>query len=211
LFAGGIGVTPLIAMAHRLHALGRPFELHYSAASRGSAGFLDDLAAAPWAEQVHLHLKDEGGRAELPALVPPWREGHHLYTCGSPRFMDAVFAAAMARGWPEAALHREYFTVPEQPPWVNKPFVLQLARSAGRRLEVPADRRATDVLADIGIRVETKCSDGLCGVCAVRFDAAASGEVEHRDFVLGAQQRRERIVLCCSRAKEEGGVVVVDL
>jgi reductive dehalogenase len=213
LFAGGIGVTPLIAMAHRLHALQRPFELHYSAASRRAAGFIDDLAAAPWAAQVKLHLKDEGGRADLPALVPRWRDepgGWHLYTCGSPRYMDAVFAAAAARGWPEAALHREYFAVPEQPPWVNKPFVLQLAKS-GRRLEVPADRRATDVLADIGIRIETKCTDGLCGVCAVGYAAAASGAVEHRDFVLSAQQRRERIVLCCSRAREVGGVLVLGL
>ncbi|MCW5633232.1 MAG: 4Fe-4S dicluster domain-containing protein [Rubrivivax sp.] len=210
LFAGGIGVTPLIAMAHRLHTLGRPFELHYSAASRRAAGFLDELAAAPWAARVRLHLKDEGGRADLPSLVPPWREGDHLYTCGSPRYMDAVFDAAAARGWPEAALHREYFSVPELPPWVNRPFRLRLAKS-GRVLDVPAERRATDVLADIGLRIETKCTDGLCGVCAVRYDAAASDEVEHRDFVLGREARRERIVLCCSRAREEGGTVVIDL
>jgi reductive dehalogenase len=210
LFAGGIGITPLVAMSHRLHALGRRFDLHYSAASRRSAGFLEDLAAAPWAGQVHLHLKDEGGRADLPALVPPWQGGQHLYTCGSPRYMDAVFAAAAARGWPEQALHREYFAVPEQPAWVNKPFWLQLAGS-GRRLAVPADRRATEVLAEAGLRIETKCTDGLCGVCAVRYDAAASGEVEHRDFVLGSQQRRERIVLCCSRAKEADGVIVLAL
>ncbi|MBL8324999.1 MAG: 4Fe-4S dicluster domain-containing protein [Rubrivivax sp.] len=210
MFAGGIGITPLIAMAHRLHALGRSFELHYSAPSRRGAGFLDDLAAAPWAGCVQLHLKEEGGRADLAALVPRWHEGGHLYTCGSPRYMDAVFAAAAARGWPEAALHREYFAVPEQPPWVDKPFVLQLAAS-GRRLDVPAGRRATDVLAEAGIHVETKCTDGLCGVCAVGYDAAASGEVEHRDFVLGSAQRRERIVLCCSRASEAGAVVVVAL
>ena len=94
--AGGIGVTPLIAMAHRLHALGRDFQLHYSAASRATAGFLDDLAHVPWANRVQLHLKDEGGRADLATLVPAYAAGLQLYTCGSPRYMDAVFAAAAA-------------------------------------------------------------------------------------------------------------------
>ena len=76
LFAGGIGVTPLIAMAHRLHALGKAFELHYSAASRRTAGFLDELAHAPWHEHVMLHLKDEGRRADLQSLMPRLHAGH---------------------------------------------------------------------------------------------------------------------------------------
>jgi ferredoxin-NADP reductase len=210
LFAGGIGVTPLIAMAHRLHALGRPFELHYSAAGRRHAGFLDDLARAPWAGRVQLHFKDEGRRADLAALVPPYAEGMHLYTCGSPRYMDAVFAAAAARGWPEHALHREYFSLPEEPPWVDKPFTLVLARS-GRRLEVPAERSATDVLTAAGMHVDVKCSDGLCGVCATAYDAAASDEVEHRDHVLSSAERAHKVILCRSRAAHEGGVLTVEL
>jgi len=210
LFAGGIGVTPLIAMAHRLHALGRDFLLHYSAASRTAAGFLDELARAPWAHRVQLHLKDEGGRADLAALLPRYAPGWQLYTCGSPRYMDAVFTAAAALSWPEAALHREYFQLPEAPERINHPFQLKLARS-GRVLQVPADASATEVLAQAGVVVPTKCSDGLCGVCAVAYDAAASGPVEHRDMVLSATERQRRIVLCCSRAGNEGGLVVLDL
>jgi reductive dehalogenase len=210
LLAGGIGVTPLIAMAHRLHALGKPFALHYSAASRRTAGFVKDLALVPWRDQVHLHFKDEGQRADLAALLPAHQAGHHLYTCGAPRFMDAVFSTATERGWPEDALHREYFTVPEGEAWVNHPFVLRLARSQ-RTLQVPADRSATEVLAEAGLQVDTKCSDGLCGVCATPYDAAASAEIEHRDFVLGRRERAQRIILCCSRAKEAGGEIVLDL
>lgn len=210
LFAGGIGVTPLIAMAHRLHALGRPFVLHYSAASRRTAGFLDDLAAAPWAVRVHHHFKDEGGRADLPSLIPPYAEGMHVYTCGAPRFMDGVFEAATARGWPEDALHREYFNVPEGPARENLPFVLKLARS-GRSLPVPAERTATEVLAGAGVAVTVKCSDGLCGVCAVAYDAAASDAVDHRDVVLGRRERAERVILCCARMQSAGGTLVVDL
>ncbi|MCA8966070.1 MAG: 2Fe-2S iron-sulfur cluster binding domain-containing protein, partial [Planctomycetes bacterium] len=87
---------------------------------------------------------------------------------------------------------------------------LKLARS-GRTLPVPADRSAAEVLTAAGIPVDVKCSDGLCGVCARPYDAAASGGIEHRDFVLSRREREQRIVLCCSRAAEEGGTVVLDL
>lgn len=210
LFAGGIGVTPLIAMAHRLHALDKPFDLHYSVASRQTAGFLADLATHPWHARVHLHIKDEGGRADLHTLVPIYRPGMHLYTCGAPRYMDGVFDTATQQGWPEAALHREYFGVPDMATWTNHPFTLHLARS-GRTLEVPADRKATDVLADAGYAVDVKCSDGLCGVCAVGYDAQRSGPIEHRDFVLSRQEREQKVVLCCSRAQQANGDIWLDL
>jgi reductive dehalogenase len=210
LFAGGIGVTPMIAMAHRLHALGKPFALHYSAASRRTAGFLDDLAQMPWQGKVFYHFKDEGQRADLPALLPDYPGGAHVYTCGAPRYMDGVFEAAGAKGWPEEALHREYFNVPDADAWVNHAFTLRLAKS-GRTFEVPADRSATDVLAQAGIKIDTKCSDGLCGVCSTPYDASASGEIEHRDFVLGRKEREHKVILCCSRPKAAGGQLVVNI
>ncbi len=210
LFAGGIGVTPLITMAHRLHALGRAFELHYSARTRTGAGFAGLLRESAWASCVHLHIGDEGTRADLDALVPAHAPGLSLYTCGSARYMDAVFAAAARRGWPPQALHREYFSVPDAPERVNLPFELRLARSA-RTVTVPADRSATDVLAEVGIRVDTKCSDGICGVCATHYDAAASSPIEHRDYVLSAAERSHRLILCCSRPQGEHGVLTVDL
>jgi ferredoxin len=134
----------------------------------------------------------------------------HLYACGAPRFMDAVFVAASARSWPEEALHREYFSVPETEAWVNRPFVLQLTRS-GRIIEVPADRSATEVLAEAGFNIVTKCSDGLCGVCATPYDAAASGEIEHRDVVLSRREREHKLILWCARTKQAGDAVVIPL
>ncbi|GAB4036238.1 MAG: hypothetical protein Fur0014_02630 [Rubrivivax sp.] len=207
LLAGGIGVTPLIAMAHRLHALGREFRLHYSVAARAKAGFLSDLQAAPWHDRVRLHVSAEGTRADLATLLAAPPPGARLYTCGSARYMDAVFASALAAGWPEEALRREYFSLPEAPPRENHPFTLRLR--GGRELPVRADRSATEALAEAGVRIEVKCSDGLCGVCARPYDAAASGPVDHRDVVLSAAERRGRIVLCCSRAADPGGCIVL--
>ena len=65
LMGGGIGVTPMVAMAHRLHALGRPFSLHYSVTSEDSGAFLRELAQAAWSANVHFHVSAKGSRADL--------------------------------------------------------------------------------------------------------------------------------------------------
>jgi len=206
LMGGGIGITPMIAMAHTLHAQGRDFVLHYSGRSRRSMGYLDDLARMPWADRVTLHVSDEGGRADLAAILANHQAGWHVYTCGADRYMQAVLAAAERAGFPDEARHFEYFSVPETPEWVNHPFTLRLARSS-RTLPVPADRSAADVLIEHGVHVDLKCADGICGVCRCGL---VSGAVEHRDFVLSKAQRAHTIILCQSRAAEPGGVVEID-
>jgi ferredoxin len=142
------------------------------------------------------------------ALVPDWRYGLRLYVCGGMAYMDAVFAAARARGWPDEALSREVFSVPEPPDYVNHPFTLRL-RGSGRLIAVPPDRTATDALAEAGIVVQMKCSDGICGVCAARHSGGTA--IEHRDYVLSAREREDRVILCCSRPVEADAVLEVDL
>lgn len=206
LMGGGIGVTPMVAFAHRLHVLGRDFELHYSVSTRQAAGFIGIFDDVPWRDRVHLHVSDEGTRADLTALLGGYQPGWHVYTCGPDRYMDAVIAAAEAGGYPDEARHLEYFSVPEQPDYVNHDFTLKL--SDGRQFLVPKDKIATDVLAENGIHVDVKCSDGICGVCKCKL---ISGDVEHRDFVLSKAQREGAIILCQSRAAEEGGVIEIEL
>ena len=207
LMGGGIGITPMVAFAHRLHVLGRPFELHYSVSDRAQAGFMADLQDVPWKNQMHLHISTEGTRADLDALMARYKPGWHVYTCGPDRYMDAVIVAAEQAGFTEDERHLEYFSVPEQPDYVNNNFTLKLARS-GREFLIPADKTATDVLAENGIHVDVKCSDGICGVCKCGL---LDGEVEHRDFVLSKKQREGAIILCQSRAADPDGVVTVDM
>ncbi len=207
LMGGGIGITPMIAFGHRLHAMGMDFELHYSASRKDGAGFLDDLASVPWADRVHYHFSDQASRADLDALLAGYQAGWHVYTCGPDRYMSGVLEAAARQGFPEDATHLEYFSVPEQPEYENHAFALKLARS-GKVLTVPADKSATDVLTENGVQIDVKCSDGLCGVCKCGL---ISGDVEHRDFVLSKKQRETNVILCQSRAAEPDGVIEVDL
>lgn len=207
LMGGGIGITPMIAFAHACHAQELDFELHYSVSRREEAAFLEDLQGFDWADKVHLHVSEEGSRADLDAVLSGYRPGWHVYTCGPERYMTAVMETAARKGFPENARHLEYFSVPELPEYENHPFTLRLARS-GQEFTVPADRSATDVLQENGVQIDVKCSDGICGVCKCGL---VSGEVEHRDFVLSKSQRERAVILCQSRAAQPGGVVEVDL
>ena len=206
LMGGGIGVTPMIAFAHRLHALGRPFDLHYSSSSRDGAAFAEILSKVPWSDHVHLHLSDEGSRADLTAIMSALPEGTHVYTCGPDAYMQAVMETAAAANIPEDARHLEYFSTPEVPEYVNHPFTLRLR--SGREVAVSAEETASDALIAAGIHVDIKCSDGICGVCKC---GVIAGEVEHRDFVLSARQRKSAMILCQSRAAKAGGTLEIDL
>ncbi len=205
LMGGGIGVTPMIAMAHALHAQNRAFDLHYSVSTRADAGFATLLADQPWAGRVHLHISDEGTRADLSMAIKQ-RGNAHVYTCGPDTYMQAVMDAAASNGFADEQCHLEYFAVPDAPDYENHPFLLQL--NNGREIAVAADESASDALLQAGIHVDVKCADGLCGVC--KCDVIA-GDVEHRDFVLSKAQQADAMILCQSRASTAGGVVKIKI
>ena len=207
LMGGGIGITPLVAMAHSLHRDGRDFVLHYSGRTRAGMGLLDEIKASPWADRLKLHVTDEGTRVDLFAVLAAFPAGTHVYTCGAPAYMESVMDAAEHAGIPDDARHLEYFAVPEQPDYVNHPFTLRLAKT-GRLFEVPADKSAADVLIEHGYSIDLKCADGICGVCKCGL---LGGNVEHRDFVLSRAQRDNNIILCQSRAAEANGEIEIDL
>ena len=204
LLGGGIGITPMLAMAHRLHALGRDFTLHYCTRGRAVTAFADLLAAAPFADRVVLHHDDAGDDQRLdPARdLPPPAPGTHLYVCGPQGFMDWVIGAAEAAG--HRNVHREYFGAEVDP--TGDSFEIE-ARASGRTLTVgPADTIAR-VLAAAGIKVEVKCEEGVCGTCVTDVIA---GEIDHRDRFLTEEERADgdQICVCCSRGR---GRLVLDI
>lgn len=207
LMAGGIGITPIIAMAHRLHALGKEFILHFSAKSKSESGFFKEIKSTRWADRVFFHFSKDGKRAIFEELIPGYREGFKLYACGSERYMDSVFRQANQKHWPDSALAREYFSVPESAEYHNDVFKLKLS-STGKIIEVPACQTAVEALEQAGIYVPTKCTDGLCGVCAVEYNGA---EVEHRDFVLSKSERETKMTLCCSRSTKTDEIIQINL
>ncbi|WP_028602398.1 4Fe-4S double cluster binding domain-containing protein [Ottowia thiooxydans] len=206
LLAGGIGVTPLIAMGHELYTAGKDFVLYYKAKTRAQAAFIQELESVAWSNRVHFHFSDER-RLDIADVLREYVPGDHVYTCGPAAFMDAVFDTATTFGWDESSLHREYFSVPEMDEREKLPFKLRLG-STGQIIPVSATQNAVQALASAGLQVDVKCSDGLCGVCAVPY---LSGDVDHRDFVLSKEQRKVKMITCCSRAATADGEIVLNL
>ncbi|MDM0046193.1 PDR/VanB family oxidoreductase [Variovorax dokdonensis] len=204
LLAGGIGMTPLLAMAQALARRGADFELCVFARSREHLAFADALAAPDLAPQVRVHFDDSAApeKIDLAAMLQTHEAGMHLYMCGPAGFMSAVRKAAAH--WPEDAVHAEYFAAPgESSVPAGRAFSLRLTQR-GFTVPVAADQSAVDALHDFGIDVPVSCEQGLCGTCVV----PAQGEgAEHRDFCLTGAERRHKVALCCSRARERELVI----
>ena len=202
LFGGGIGVTPLIAMAHELHARGADFALHYSVPTRPRLSFGEPLRQTPWHPRLVEHISDAGSRADLDDLLASAGPNDQIYTCGPDAYMTAVQTAALAAGVPQDQVHQEYFAVPETPEHENHPFTLVTPQ--GRAIEVTADQSAAEALQAAGVKIDIKCADGLCGVCKWAY---TKGELDHRDYVLSQTQRATHFIACQSRAKKAGDVI----
>lgn len=202
LFAGGIGVTPILCMAERLAQISAPFQLHYCARSAASVAFAERIRTSSFAGQAHLHFDDQPQtRLYAAAALAGYRAGDHLYVCGPGGFMAFVLEQARQAGWPEESLHREYFAA--QPASANEleagSFEVVLA-SSGRALLVPADRTVAEVLVESGIDLPLSCEAGICGTCLTRV---LEGEPEHRDMFLtpAEQALNDQFTPCCSRSR----------
>lgn len=207
LLAGGIGVTPMMAMIAELEARGAKWTMHYMTRDPERTAFRERLAPLVAAGKVYIHHDggDPARSVDIAGLVAEFEIGTHLYFCGPPGFMSAC--ARSVEAWPPHAVHREYFAAAEgsgeaKP---NLPFQVKIA-STGQMLEVPADRSIVDVLRDAGCVVETDCKDGYCGTCITRY---LSGEPEHRDTVLSEKERKSYVMVCCARASK--GPLELDL
>ncbi|GAB7543221.1 PDR/VanB family oxidoreductase [Cupriavidus sp. 8B] len=208
LLAGGIGVTPILAMAQRLAQTGASFELHYCTRTEAHTAFRERLAHDDLRDRTHFYFDEpQGHRADLPRLLAAPGAQTHLYVCGPAGFMDAVLRQAKEAGWPEANLHREYFAAPEVPGAVAGAFQVKV-QSSGLVIDVEPDQTVVQALSANGVEIQTSCEQGVCGTCLTRVLA---GEPDHRDAYLTDEERaaNDQFLPCCSRART--GLLVLDL
>lgn len=202
LVAGGIGLTPLLAMAAELRDRGGSFALHVFAHSDGHIPFAATLSAQ-FGDRVQIHL----GRAGAGDVVPPYRPGDALQVCGPAGFTATVIEGATARGWPAAMIATESFKPRVLTGTENRPFEVELKRS-GRVLQVPAERSLLEILQEAGCPIICACTQGICGSC---LSPVVDGEPEHRDVILSDAERATNTLMtvCVSRARSSR--LVLDL
>jgi len=209
LFAGGIGVTPLLSMAQRLAAIEAGFTLHYSTRSRARTAFLQEIADSAFASKVVFHF-DDGPREQIlnvPEALGRHEPGTHVYACGPAGFINHVVQVAQGMGWPSAQIHLEYFSAAPQDTSANRAFRVKIA-STGKTCRVESGQTVVQALQAEGIEILTSCEQGVCGTCITRV---LEGECDHRDMYFTDEEkaRNDQFTPCCSRAKSE--VLVLDL
>jgi len=207
LLAGGIGITPLLAMAEHLRRTNQSFELHYCTRSAKTTAFTRRLQSELGAGRVQLH--HDGGHPrnglDIAGLLEQQHPGTHVYFCGPPGFMSAVRAAT--QHWPKEAVHFEYFGVdPAASARVTADGSEVVLRRSQRTVKVPPSQSILQAVRDAGVACESSCEAGLCGSCKVRY---LEGRPEHNDFVLSEEERQEFVLVCCAQVAQ--GPLVLDL
>ncbi|MFE3740035.1 PDR/VanB family oxidoreductase [Streptomyces sp. NPDC059134] len=228
--AGGIGITPLLPMVAAAEAAGARWRLLYGGRTLASMAFLDELSG--YGDAVAVRPQDRYGLLDLDGHLGEPEPGTLVYCCGPEPLLAAV--EERCRAWPAGALRVERFRAAEQPTagrgtaeqstaghgdagrtgrsdagrtGRSDAFEVVLSRS-GRALRVPSGKSVLTAVQEAGADVPYSCAEGICGTCETEV---LEGVPDHRDSVLGAEERAsgETMMICVSRSL--GPRLVLDL
>jgi phthalate 4,5-dioxygenase reductase subunit len=199
LIAGGIGITPILSMAHALRSQGRPFTLIYCTREAASTAFREELSQPAW--QPHVKLHHSGGMTGQRLDLSPWlmtpQAQTQLYCCGPRALMQSVRESTAH--WPKGHVHFEDFgTSPTAPSTAHQDhaFTVVLSRQ-NKHVTVPAGESILSALRAQGLAVPSSCESGTCGACRTGL---LGGRADHRDYVLDEDDHDTQIMICVSRA-----------
>lgn len=193
-FAGGIGITPFMAMIAQLERSNGHWELHYAARSPELASYAEELEAKHPAN-VHIYFDSQDQSIDLAGLLDGQPLGTHAYVCGPAGMIGWVHDTATAHGWPADNVHSEEFLAPQP----GKPFQVRLCKS-DMTIDVGENESLLEALERCGVDAPFLCRGGACGQCETDV-IAADGELLHQDHWLDEAERAsgKKIMPCVSR------------
>jgi ferredoxin-NADP reductase/predicted pyridoxine 5'-phosphate oxidase superfamily flavin-nucleotide-binding protein len=192
LIAGGIGITPMRAMALTLQASGRSFELHYTARTPIEMALRSDLQTR-LGKQMRIYFSQDHEPTPLDiarvlAEAPP---NAVIYVCGPVSLTDAVHREASQLGIAPERIRSEPFTASPKSR-SNHPMQLRSARS-GKTVTVAPEQPILEALITAGIDQRYDCRIGTCGTCATKV---LDGAPDHRDSALSHAERTRGGLMC---------------
>jgi dimethylamine monooxygenase subunit B len=205
LFAGGIGITPFIAMMDQMLREDRSFELHYALRTRSHGAYWQDLVKRYGEHRIKIYCDAEKLFIPTEQILAQQPLGTHMYVCGPAGMIDAVLAKGKALGWPKQNMHFERFLAPPS----GKPFAAVLARSQ-KTITVEAHQSILEAVESAGVDAPYMCRGGACGQCETGV-VACSGTIEHNDIYLEPEDKSSgrKIMICVSRIA--GDSITLDL
>ena len=202
LIAGGIGITPIIAMAEHLARRDLDFQMHYCAPPRrrrvpGPARRrrLPASCALPLRRRSGSRPAGPGQAVRRPGRGPARLSVRSERDAG--RCRDAGRAACAGRPSALRTFRRESSAGGD---FRGGGRIRSAGGARRRRVEVPPDCSIAAALIRAGVDVPLSCEQGVCGMCMTRV---IDGIPDHRDDVLSEAERASNGVIlpCVSRAK----------
>ncbi|KQH80997.1 ferredoxin [Mycobacterium gordonae] len=206
--AGGIGITPILAMLEAAQRAGTEWTLLYGGRTKASMAFADELAER-FPSRVTVWPQDELGLLDLESLLKEPDDNTLVYCCGPEALLDAV--EQHCAHWPAGRLHIERFAAKTlaagEATEALEQFEVVCQRS-GVSFEIGSDQSILEVLEEAGVPILGSCYEGVCGTCEARV---LQGTPEHRDSVLteAEQAAGDVMLVCVSRSRTER--LVLDL
>lgn len=204
LIAGGIGITPIKAMAHVLKERRVKMRFHYAGRGRWDMPYLDRLQRE-FGENISVYIKEEGQRMDLKSIMSAASPETLFYICGPQRLIDGAIETARELNISEDRLRYERFSM--TPTENARPVKLELTRS-GKTIDVPADKSLLDAMLNEDIVIPYSCKAGNCKSCVVQV---IEGEAEHHDVVLTDKERNDDQMMCPCVSRSRTEKLVLDI
>ena len=193
LFAGGIGITPMISYIEWFERYGGSWELHYASRGRKNCFYYEELLKK-YTDKVNVYFTEDGNSCDIRSVLLNRPAGTNAYVCGPQSMISAFHDIGESLGWPDTALHSEAFKAAG-----GKEFTANLVKS-NKVIKVESTETLLEAIEKNGVEVANICRGGGCGYCKVKVE---KGTPEHRDFFLTDQEKEENktIMVCVSRCK----------
>jgi ferredoxin-NADP reductase/predicted pyridoxine 5'-phosphate oxidase superfamily flavin-nucleotide-binding protein len=203
LIAGGIGITPILAMARTLKQTGRVFQYHYIGRSLDEMAYLEDLQLE-FGEQLNVYVSAQQ-EVNLEKIMTDVAHDAVFYVCGSERLLNGVKQAALSLGISETRIRFERFSNPNSS--LGQTIVVELRRS-GKTIEVKPDESILSAVEAAGVKTLSDCKIGNCGTCAVKV---LEGTPQHLDAALNERERTQGKKMCICVTRANTSKLVLDL
>lgn len=213
--AGGIGITPILAMIKDAVDSGARWSLYYGGRSRSSMAYVAEVEQlghqSAGRGRVELVPQDERGLLNLEAAISAAPDTAAIYACG-PEPMLRALEDHLSGSDCLQRLHLERFSAAEKDSdaiddGALQVFEVELA-SSGEVLTVGPDERIIDAVRTLVPDMPFSCEEGYCGSCET---GVLEGRPCHRDQLLNQQERDAGDVMMICVGRSFSDRLVLDL
>lgn len=204
LIAGGIGITPIKAMAQTLKCKGIKFSLHYAGRSLTEMAFQDRLQRE-FSNELSLYSAALQQRMDIDKIMQDAPADAVFYVCGPASLIESVIASAEQLNIEPERIRYERFTAAAVKD--TKAVTLELLRS-NKIIQVAADQSLLDAMLAEGLELPFSCKTGECKSCVVKV---ISGEPLHLDNCLTEDERHQQKKFCPCISRSHSSNLSLDI